>query len=100
MEGFSSPSNNGLLVFRVEGSVSFEELDLRLRLTPMGFVLMKNSKIGLGKEEDKRGKKKKKRKTREGGSSFSYYTLGNYSFPYKRSHSKVRNPFKIVDTCQ
>lgn len=29
--------NNGLLILRVEGSVSFEELDLRLRLTPMGF---------------------------------------------------------------
>lgn len=49
VEVFFSPPNNGLLVLGVEGFVVFEELDLKLRLTPMGFVLMKNSKIWVRK---------------------------------------------------
>lgn len=49
VEVFSSPPNNGLLVLGVEGFVVFEELDLKLHLTPMGFVLMKNSKIWVRK---------------------------------------------------
>ena len=35
MEGFSSPPSNSLLILGVKGSVIFEELDLRVRLTPM-----------------------------------------------------------------
>ena len=31
---------------------------------------------------------------------FSFYTLGNYSFPSKNSCSKVRHIFKIIDMCQ
>ena len=34
MEGLSSPLSNGLLILGVEGSVIFEELDLRVHLTP------------------------------------------------------------------
>ena len=35
MEGFSSPPSNSLLILGVKGSVIFEELDLRVCLTPM-----------------------------------------------------------------
>ena len=35
MEGFSSPPSSSLLILRVKGFVIFEELDLRVRLTPM-----------------------------------------------------------------
>ena len=35
MEGLSSPLSNGLLILGVEGSVIFEELDLRVHLTSM-----------------------------------------------------------------
>ena len=35
MEGLSSPLSNGLLILGVEGSVIFEELDLRVHLTRM-----------------------------------------------------------------
>lgn len=52
VEGFSSPLNNGLLVLGVEGFVAFEELNLRLHLTPMSFVLNKIMRFGFEKEED------------------------------------------------
>ena len=35
MEGFSSPPSSNLLILGVKGSVIFEELDLRVRLTPI-----------------------------------------------------------------
>ena len=37
VDGLYSPLNNGVLILRVEGSVTYKELDLRLRLTPVGF---------------------------------------------------------------
>ena len=54
MESFSSPPNNGLLVLEVKSFVTLEELDLRLHLTPMSFVLVKILRFGFGKEEDKK----------------------------------------------
>jgi len=45
VEGFSSHPSSGLLNSGVEGSIIFEKLDLRLRLTPMVFVLVENSKV-------------------------------------------------------
>ena len=36
----------------------------------------------------------------EGDSSFSFYTLGNYSFPFKRVCSKVSHLFKMIDMWQ
>ena len=80
VEGFSSSSSNDLFILGVEGFVIFEVLDLRLCLTPMVFMLMKISEKEVV--------------------PFSFYTLGNYSFPSKKSYSKVRHIFKIIDTCQ
>ena len=53
MEGFSSPPSNGLLILGVKGSVIFEELDLRVRLTPMRFFCG-DSKIQVQKMRDKK----------------------------------------------
>lgn len=94
--GFSSPPNNDLLAFRVEGFVAFKELDLRLRLTPMSFVFTKVLRSGFKKEEDK----EEMQEMKKGEQFLSLYTLGNYSFPSKKSCSKVKHFFKIVDTCQ
>ena len=58
VESFSSPPNNGLLVLEVKGFVTLEELDLRLHLTPMSFVLVKILRFGFGKEEDKKKMRK------------------------------------------
>ena len=54
MEGFFSPLNSDLLILGVEGSMIFEELDLKLGLTPMVFCACKKFlRFRLGKEEDK-----------------------------------------------
>ena len=53
MEGFSFPPSSGLLILVVEGSVIFKELDLRLHLTCMVFVLVENSNFWVQREEDK-----------------------------------------------
>lgn len=45
VEGFSFCPSSGLLILGVEGYVTFEELDLKLHLTPMVFVLVKNYEI-------------------------------------------------------
>ena len=56
---------------------------------------MKIMIFGFGKEEDK----KKMRKMGRGKQFLSFYTLGNYSFPFKKSCLEVRHLFKIVDMC-
>ena len=78
--------------------MAFEELISNCVWHQWVLCLWKILRFGFGKEEDKE-KKKKREKLGKGGSSFSFYTLGNYSFPYKSSRSKVRHLFKIVDTC-
>ena len=92
--GFSSPPTNDLLAFRVEGSVAFEDLDLRLHLTPMSFVFIKVLRSEYEKDEDK----EEMRETRRRKQFLSFYTVGNYSFPSKRSHSKLKNFLKWL-TC-
>ena len=47
VEGFFSPPSSGLLILVVEGFVIFEELDLRLHLKPMVFMLMEDSKVSI-----------------------------------------------------
>lgn len=49
VEGFSPPLSSGLFILGVEDPVIFEELVLRLRFTPMVFVLVKISKIWVWK---------------------------------------------------
>ena len=57
MEGFSFPPSNGLLILGVEGSVIFKELDLRLHLTCMVFVLVENSNVWVQREEIRKNEK-------------------------------------------
>ena len=45
VEGFSSLPCNGLLIIRVEGSATFEELDLRVCLAPMVQVIVEDSEF-------------------------------------------------------
>ena len=47
MEGFFSPPSSGLLILVVERFGIFEELDLRLRLKPMVFVLVEDSEVSI-----------------------------------------------------
>ena len=57
MEGFSFPPSSGLLILGVEGSVIFKELDLRLHLTCMVFVLVENSNVWVQREEIRKNEK-------------------------------------------
>ena len=90
VEGFSSPPSSGLLILEVEGSIIIKELDFKLCLTPMVFMLMEDSEVWVQREKDK----EKIRKMEKGDSSFSFYILVNYSFPSKNICSKVA-PFQI-----
>ena len=104
MEVFSSPPSSGLLILGVKGSVIFEELDLRLHLTPMVSCLWRILMFGF--------KEKKIRKKREKWGKeivpFSFYTLGNFFpfvlptsalFPSKKSRLES-GTFSNFDTCQ
>lgn len=100
VEVFFSPPSSGLLILGVEGSVIFEELDLRLHLTPMVSCLWRILKF--------RFKEKKIRKKWEKWGKeitpFSFYTWAIsfllyfkqvLSFPLKRAVQKVAR-FQIL----
>ena len=101
VEVFFSPPSSGLLILGVEGSVIFEDLDLRLHLTPMVSCLWRILKFRF--KEDK----EKMRKMGEGDNSFFLLYLGNFFpfvlqtsalFPSKKSCSKS-GTFSNFDTC-